>query len=132
MSQLTKKVSGGRTHSSKPMTTMDPIMAVNLAPPDLDTTKSPPDKAETERERIRSGQLHGLAWLVLFSPSEDSPWSLIRANELKFIPAGVAHYTKMGACDRTEQRALHSKDGKSWQSCIFARAELGKIQVNCM
>ncbi len=115
---------------------MDPVMAEGLAQPDLDVATTTPEMATTERERIRSGQLHGLAWLVLFSPirHEGDPhsWSIIRANQLKYVPAGIAHYTKMDACGRTEQRTLQYKDGKSWQSCIFARGEKGKSQVNGM
>ena len=109
---------------------MDPELAAGLAEPDLDVTTTAPSVSATERERIRSGNLHGMAWLILFSPirheSEDSPWSFVPTKDLKYLPAGLVHYTKLDALARTEHRTLQYKDGKAWTSCIFARGERGK------
>ncbi len=111
-------------------TIMDPVMAAGLPEPDLDTSTTSPAVATAERERIRSGNLHGMAWLIIFSPirheSESSPWSIIQTSELTYLPAGIAHYAKMDAFARTETRTLQYRDGKSWPSCIFARGEKGK------
>ncbi len=109
---------------------MDPDLAAGLAEPDLDVTSMAPGSSTTERERIRAGNLQGMGWLILFSPirhaSEPSPWSFVPTKDLKYLPAGLVHYTKLDALGRTEQRTLQYRDGKAWSSCIFARGEKGK------
>ncbi len=104
--------------------------------PDLDVDLSghggTADEAQTKRTRIRAGSLKKMGRLLLFSgkkPATDPDhFSHVALSELAEVPVDVQPDRKMNFGQRYQERVIRYRRGalRTWDSCVFGRAEEGK------
>ncbi len=84
---------------------------------------------DCERARIKAGQLKELESVVLFDPVEGS-WSVEYTSKLATLPKFLQFDKRLLDAERAAKIYLRIKGKVSRPTCIFARAEKGKILCN--
>ncbi len=86
-----------------------------------------------ERQRVKSGVMHGLSRLILYSDKpgsgEASRWSMASLADLKGIPPGIEANFRLSKNLRKTRVEFFPKDSnhKSFKAVVFARVEEGRF-----